>query len=309
MKKSQYWGVENTLVSNVDIKHAKSIVSRSMTNNLSSEDMELLKEYAVPGDEYVDVAKKYLAKLIQCKENPYAFLLSNGLMFEVHDSFSAIPNCFIRTSLFAPRKRKKRDIFNKFQLEQFGDWSVFYSGVELEQSDLDVLLMITKVFSKASAQGLVEKISSEKWKVEYSRIQFCRNSFLMSLKRSGGGSNYKWLEASLYRLTGDIEIRYQDIIKITGHIIGKLFIDEVTNKMIVDINQEYCSLFSNNQFTLIDMSQRLLLKRSFAKWLHCFISSHTNKEVLTYSAGKLMRYSGCKSKISSSFAFTARVAH
>ena len=204
MKKSQYWGDENTLVSNVDIKHAKSIVSRSMTNNLSSEDMELLKEYAVPGDEYVDVAKKYLAKLIQCKENPYAFLLSNGLMFEVHDSFSAIPNCFIRTSLFAPRKRKKRDIFNKFQLEQFGDWSVFYSGVELEQSDLDVLLMITKVFSKASAQGLVEKISSEKWKVEYSRIQFCRNSFLMSLKRSGGGSNYKWLEASLYRLTGDI---------------------------------------------------------------------------------------------------------
>jgi len=169
-----------------------------------------------------------------------------------------------------------------------------YTGTQLDQADLDTLLTLLRVLSDASKTGNVKKIVSEDGRHEYSRVFFTRYGFLKEMERKHSKSSYNWLEDSLLRLTGRLTLDVNGKGSISGPILGKQGQSENEDLSFVDINQDFTTLFKDDQFAFIDMGERLSLKKPFEKWLHGFVNSHSGDSF--FSAEQLMEKSGSTTK-------------
>jgi len=105
--------------------------------------------------------------------------------------------------------------------------------------------------------------------------------------RKTGKSGRKWLWEALQRLTGDLEVTIKGQ-QFAGSIVGNRARDD--DKWVIDINQIFVRLFTDEQFSFIDLDLRIELKGDFTKWLQGFVSTHSGKS--KYSAEKLMDLSG-----------------
>lgn len=291
---------KSTEISN-KLKEAALIIVRAKQGKLTDSDKKILLPYLSTGaqdryDEWLKASEIYLNKLKQLKDNELAILLDNGMLFDFQENQSAAPNQLLRGKLFAPIAKGRRKLIEDVVLVTSDDGltEFKYSGAQLDQSDLDVLLTLLRVLGDASLTGNITKISDENGRHEYTRVRFSRYGFLKELKKNNQSKNYKNLDASLRRLGGELEITIKDTGNIRGPIVGKRFVDEATGDMVVDINQDFTTLFKNDQFAFIDMSERLQLKNGFEKWLHGFVLTHSGESF--YSAEKLMELSGSNAK-------------
>lgn len=275
------------------IQEAKSLLSRAKKFQLTSEDHSVLSKWisehpTIQPESDLHTAHLLLdnlkSKLLQEQDD----LLQTGLMFGLTGDKSSAPNDVLRGSLFAPIRRGRRKALASHMVSSNGKVSMFYSGVQLDQADLDVMLGLTRVLNDATATGNVEHITSE-GRIEWSRVRFTQYSFLKSIHRKTGKLNYKTLQESLQRLTGELRLA-DEHGSIAGGILGKRFIREEDGMMVVDINHDYIKLFQNDQFALIEMDIRHKLKGDFARWLYGFVLTHTGTSYR--KAETLMELSG-----------------
>lgn len=278
----------------IDLKEAKAIIRRFNKGKQTSTDEQIVSAFAHPGEnDWSKALDRFLKSQQKSKESQLDLFFDNGLMIPFKDENSAIPKQMVRGSLFAPISRGRRKLIQDKLVGEFTGGEIRYSGAQLDQNDLDVLLQLNELLSEFSRTGNVERITNESGRTEYSLIKFTRYSFLKALGRTDGQKNYKSLEYSLDRLKGVLKVKIDGIGKLNGSIIGKTYL--LDNGMLaVQINHDYTKLFTGGNFSFIDMTSRLELKGDFTKWLQAFVSTHTGKS--HYSADKLIELSGSTMK-------------
>jgi hypothetical protein len=276
----------------IHLKEAKAIIKRFNQGKQTSTDEQVVSTFALPGEnDWSKALDRFLKSKQKAKETQLDLFFDNGLMIPFKDDNSAIPKQMLRGSLFAPIRPGRRKLIQDKLVGEFTGGEIRYSGAQLDQNDLDVLLKLNELLSELSQTGNVERVINESGRTEYSLIKFTRYSFLKSLERSVDKKSYKALEYSLDRLTGLLKVKLEGVGKINGGILGKTYLMD-DGMMGVQINHDYIKLFADGNFSFIDMASRLELKGPFAKWLQGFISTHSG--VSQYSAEKLIELSGSK---------------
>lgn len=274
-------------------KELKLIYSRCMANQPTASDKKLLSPFAKPGENvgWPELFKRYFLYLKKQKEQQMDMFTSKGLMFPFKGDDSAVPKQILRGSLFAPISRGRRKGVEDKLVAVFDGGHIKYTGLQLDQNDLDILMELTKLLSEFSESDNVEKIRDESGNAVYSRIKFTRYSFLKRLGKSDGKKNYENLKKAFTRLGGVITVQLKGKGVMNRAIIGNSFMTE-DGMIAVDINHQYTTLFLENNFSYIDTNIRLGLKGDFTKWLQGFVSSHSGAS--SYSAEKLIELSDSK---------------
>src|SRR5690554_2570902 len=280
----------------------KAILKRFNSNRQTQADEQAVAKFANPGEpDYRHALERFRKHHQKTKETQLDMFFENGLMMPFKNDDSAIPKQILRSSMFAPITRGKRKYLNDKLVAESPEGDITYTGAQLDQADLDVLLAIIKLLSEYTNSGNVVKvaqITDENGRLEYSRLICGSKGLLKMIKRSQGKSGRKWLWSSLQRLTGELtlNIDFGDATGdkyFAGQILGKRAKTE-DDLLMIDINHDFVWLFGGNNFSFINMGKRFQLTGDFTKWLQGFVSTHTGET--RYSAEKLMIKSGSKQK-------------
>lgn len=172
------------------------------------------------------------------------------------------PNAFLRSAVFsAIQGKERRYMQNELIVSQKG-YEIRFTGMKLDQSDFDVWLQAAHI-ARNSPLGDVCVITA--W------------SFLKSIGRSQGKSDYEWLKNSLRRLqTSMIEIKNGDewiginlLIRTKGNNNTKL--------LNIQFDPLLVKLFASDNWTSLQWDIRNKLKgKPLALWLHGFYTTHKN---------------------------------
>lgn len=170
-----------------------------------------------------------------------------------------VPNAFLRSALFPAQDTKvERRFLDEMELFSVGDLQVTFTGKQLDQNDLDVLLAI---LDKSEALG--------------NQLHFSAYSVIKALGLHPGGKQYRALHASLTRLSGGVIKVRANRRFFFGSLIEGGFGDEVSQDYVVRLNPQLGALFGLDMWSQVDRVQRKKLKRSgAAKALHGYYSSH-----------------------------------
>lgn len=272
----------------------KEILKRFNTNRQTQADELAVGKFANPGEpDYRQALQRFKQHHEKSKEIQTDMFFEQGLMMPLSDDNSAIPKQMMRGSLFAPITRGRRKAITDKPVATFNGGEIRFTGIQLDQGDLDLLLELNRLLSEFTKTGNVEKITDEKGRIEYTRIKFTSYSLLMKMGKTDSQGNYKRLEQSLDRLGGRLTVVIDGQGKVNGGMIGKAFIAD-DGMIAVDINHDYTKLFTGNNFAFIDTDKRAEISGDFAKWLQGFVSTHTGES--RYSADKLIELSGSKPK-------------
>jgi predicted transcriptional regulator len=167
------------------------------------------------------------------------------------------PSCVLRSALFGVVQRGRRQYLQNQIVAAWADTTIRYTGIRLDQADLDVWLTALHL---SREQGLG------------ARVVCSERAFLRALGRAT--KNVEWLRISLERLTACV-------VKITrqrqtywGSLIEKGYRDEETGEFVIVLNPELAKLFEDESFTWLDWEIRQGLGMDLAKWLHGYVASH-----------------------------------
>ena len=178
----------------------------------------------------------------------------------------ALPNHLARSSLFAPIARGRRKIYDRERLSSRDDVAIFFSGKQLDMADQDVFLQALQETQRASLGE---------------RAYINRAQFLRTIgRRERGKASYIWLHEAFRRLTlAYIEIETRRY-KLGMHLVNDWELDEETGEYWLSISPKIITLFSRNEFGLIDFDKRKQLAKrvDLAKWLQSYIASHRRGE-------------------------------
>ena len=170
----------------------------------------------------------------------------------------AAPSCVLRSALFGVVKRGRRKYLESEQLAAWGKDSLSYTGMRLDQSDLDVWLEMLHVCRETQLGQTVE---------------FEKYTMLKQLGRATGKANWKWLETSIKRMIACcVEIK-SGSYRYLGNLIENGYIDDKTGRYVVVLNQNMVNLFKSG-YTLQHAQKRRLLKTDLSKWLAGYLESH-----------------------------------
>lgn len=287
-------------------KNFKAFLNRFQWNKQTSDDEKLLSDFVnanpktTSGKSPYEVAQMFVGHQEKtakqdkkAKETQMDMFFDKGLMMPLKDDDSVMPKQILRSSMFAAIKRGKRKYLNNQVVAKNHAGDILYTGAQLDQADLDVLLAIIKLLSEYTATNNVTHIKSDNGRVEYSRLLCGSKGLLKMIGRPQGKSGRQWLWASLQRLTGELCIRIDfgcgGDTYYAGSILGKRAKTD-DNLLMIDVNHDFISMFGGNKFSFIDREVRKQLTGDFTKWLQGFVSTHTGQS--TYSAEKLMKLSG-----------------
>ncbi len=211
----------------------------------------------------------------------------------------AIPNSFLRSALFAAVQGKTRRYLKGEFLGAVQGVSIKFTGMQLDQSDLDVWEQATHL-ARLHPLGNV--------------CHFKGYAFLKSTGRSCGKNDYEWLNEAFNRLVAcAVEIRSGARV-FTGSPVQNCWRDEATGEYKLVLDPTIIRLFQADDWTGLQMQERLALKgKPLAAWLHGFYSSHAKPfplkvetlHALSGSANKDMR--DFKRRLKTAFADVERV--
>jgi hypothetical protein len=207
-----------------------------------------------------------------------------------------IPNACLQTSLFGMVQRGRRKYVEKKQIYSFQGFSVYFTGGELDQGDLDVFLHAIHLAAKQQATGNRKKSAL---------VEFSVRSYLQALGKQPGKSGQDWLLNSIRRLSAclvevhlvnsRINARFGSIYG--GSLIYDFYYDPGEKRFYLRINDRLGSLFRMG-WTSLHWKQRLQLKTGLAKWLHGLYSS---TDVYPMKVETLRRFSRSRCKRLSKF--------
>ena len=239
---------------------ATAILEEQIAANMPEMDTDLRKSLARLG---ASLATKEKAQ--EAKPNPPKKAEVIQLPFWPEDK-RGTPNCFLRSALFsAIYGNAERKYLKNALLAVQGDVSITYTGEQLSQSDLD-LVMAALHLARQQPLGHV--------------CQFRGYTFLKILGRSDSKPNYVWLNTTIDRLIAClVRIRLRQQV-FTGSILSSCTRDEGSDiyKLVFDPN--FVKLFGRSDWTAVDWNTRQRLTRSpLAQWIYDYAVSHVGTVV------------------------------
>ena len=199
-----------------------------------------------------------------------------------------VPNIYLRSALFGVIKRGSRCAVKKEAIGTFKGLIIRYTGWQLDQGDLDVLIQSLHLHKHHLDPG------SGRY------IRYTVKGFLRSIGRQPGNSGREWLKDSLRRLkanaleiTTEVHLAYSsETITYAGSLIDEFYYNEQEQSYFLKINPRLAALF-NAGWTQLQWEQRLRLKTNLAKWLHGFYASHRDPFPIKVSTLKHLCGSDC----------------
>lgn len=190
------------------------------------------------------------------------------------DNQRGVPNALLRSALFAAIQGKGRRMMQRELLAAVDGIEVRFTGMQLEQSDLNVWETVIH-FARLQGSNL--------------RVEFTAYALLRALNLNTGRAEHEWLKQSFARLfSARIEVTAGRFTY--GGTLLKLVRDEITRRYVVHLEREFLNLFEAG-WTRIDWEVRLKLRRKpLALWLHGMYSSHADP--YPYSIQKIRELSG-----------------
>ncbi len=191
-----------------------------------------------------------------------------------------IPNSILRSALFGIVRRGRRRYVDKELIASWQGVTIRYTGIKLDQSDLDVWLLAVHL-ARHHSLG--------------SQIRFSGYGFLKEIGRSKGKQNREWLKGVLIRLTASaVEISVGSRTYV-GSLVHEFFHDEHTNEYVLTVNPRLAMLFDDG-YTLLVWQTRSALRTDLAKWIHCFVRSHAKGANHQIGVDGLLELCGSESK-------------
>lgn len=171
-----------------------------------------------------------------------------------------VPNELSRSALFPAIHPKKRSLLQNQLIVAQGDYSIHYTGAQLDQSYFDVFLGILHI-----ARGVHEG----------NLVSFTAHQLLKLIGRSTGGKDHKWLYVAFQTLTAtSVAIVKEGKRVFWDSLIRRGEGDLETGKYTIEISRDLAKLFERG-FTRVEWEQRRsLLHKPLAQWLQFYYSSH-----------------------------------
>ncbi|MGY6217386.1 plasmid replication initiator TrfA [Methylolobus aquaticus] len=191
-----------------------------------------------------------------------------------------IPNSILRSALFGIVRRGRRRYVDKETIASWPGITICYTGVKLDQSDLDVWLLAAHLARNHS-------LGSE--------IRFSAYSFLNNIGRSQGKQNREWLKSVFTRLTAcavEINVGTRTYV---GSLVQEFFLDKTSGEYVLTVNPRLATLFEDG-YSLLAWQTRSALRSDLAKWIHCFVRSHDPGSVHRVGVDGLLGLCGSESK-------------
>src|SRR5918999_3276985 len=191
-----------------------------------------------------------------------------------NDEQRGTPNCFLRSALFAAiYGNSSRRYLKNAVLAVQGDITIRYTGEQLSQSDLD-LVMAALHLARQHPLGAI--------------CHFRGYAFLKSMGRSNNADNYAWMSATIKRLIAcAVEIRLGQRV-FDGSILSSCIRDEGSDVYKLTFDPHFVKLFGANDWTAIDWNIRRKLTRSpLAQWIYDYAASHIGTKIKLETLQKL----------------------
>jgi hypothetical protein len=171
-----------------------------------------------------------------------------------------IPNPVLRGALFAAVQGKNRAVFQRELLACQKGLQIRFTGIQLDQSDLDV-------WEQALHLARLHPLGT--------RCEFSVYSFLKALGRKTGKSEHEWLKNSFARLMGcGVELTNQQERKTYGGSLLEFMRDDESGRYVVIFNPKILTFYEGG-WTAIDWQDRQLLRgKPLALWLHGYLATH-----------------------------------
>jgi len=171
-----------------------------------------------------------------------------------------IPNPVLRGALFAAVQGKNRAVFQRELLACQKGLQIRFTGIQLDQSDLDV-------WEQALHLARLHPLGT--------RCEFSVYGFLKALGRKTGKSEHEWLKNSFARLMGcGVELTNQQERKTYGGSLLEFMRDDDSGRYVVIFNPKILTFYEGG-WTAIDWQDRQLLRgKPLALWLHGYLATH-----------------------------------
>ena len=156
-----------------------------------------------------------------------------------------IPNPVLRGALFAAVQGKNRAVFQRELLACQKGLQIRFTGIQLDQSDLDV-------WEQALHLARLHPLGT--------RCEFSVYGFLKALGRKTGKSEHEWLKNSFARLMGcGVELTNQQERKTYGGSLLEFMRDDESGRYVVIFNPKILTFYEGG-WTAIDWQDRQLLR-------------------------------------------------
>ena len=169
------------------------------------------------------------------------------------------PSCVLRSALFGVVRRGRRSYLERQIIAAWANTTIRYSGMRLDQADLDVWLAALHI-TRESGLGAPVRTSI--------------GAMLKAMGRTQDGRAYEDFNNTIVRLTGCVVEITANRKTYGGSLIESFERDEDTGRYVLYLNPRLVVLFEDEAFALIDWEQRHGLRRDLSKWLHGYILSH-----------------------------------
>ena len=191
-----------------------------------------------------------------------------------------IPNPVLRGALFAAVQGKNRAVFQRELLACQKGLQIRFTGIQLDQSDLDV-------WEQALHLARHHPLGT--------RCEFSVHGFLKALGRKTGKSEHEWLKNSFARLMGcGVELTNQEERKTFGGSLLEFMRDDDSGRYVVIFNPKILTFYEGG-WTAIDWQERQLLRgKPLALWLHGYLATHAKPYPLRIET--LRAFSGSSNK-------------
>lgn len=178
------------------------------------------------------------------------------------DSVRRVPNVALRSALFGAISKGHRPYVERAEIHAQGGNSILYTGVHLDQGDLDVW------------ETVLHMARAQEWGAEC-RVTAYR--LLKVLGKTDTGKNRQILDRHLSRLKATaLQVRVGEH-SYEGSLIHEVYRDHGKRSYVIRLDPKLRMLFVGDQFTDVDWSVRQALHgKPLAQWLHGFYASHAN---------------------------------
>ncbi len=175
-----------------------------------------------------------------------------------------IGNHIARTNLFSPTRRGRKKYLNNVKLQGPNGAEIFFTGIELDMGDQDVLL---HCYNLARGTGPDNEVKISKY------------AFLKSIGRTTSQRDYEKLRESFMRIAkGHVDIITKEF-EASYPLLGPLLYDKTESVYYFTIPKQTMELFKGG-FAYINMDRRLMLQgqAGLAKWLQSYAATHKKGE-------------------------------
>lgn len=170
------------------------------------------------------------------------------------------PNLLLRAALFAALGDAPRRFLDRVELATNANSKLIYTGVQLDQGDLDVWLNMLHI-ARLQPMG--------------NQVRFTAYRMLKLLGRADTGGNRRTLHKRILRLKATAIELQSGHITYMGSLIQYGCKDDINREYMIVIDPALHPLFDQHQFTYLDKAIRHELEgKPLAQWLHAFYSTH-----------------------------------